>query len=72
MEHGTIRGAAGDSQIVKGTDARPRNQVCSVDSGTQQGQQRTHRSKVTQSELYFRWVSKEVGLKAEMEAVEFW
>lgn len=26
LEHGTIRGAAGDSQIVKGTDARPRSQ----------------------------------------------
>lgn len=26
MEHGTIRGAAGDRQIVKGTDARPRSQ----------------------------------------------
>lgn len=26
LEHGTIRGAAGDGQIVKGTDARPRSQ----------------------------------------------
>lgn len=26
MEHRTIRGAAGDRQIVKGTDARPRSQ----------------------------------------------
>lgn len=25
-EHGTIRGTAGDSHIVKGTDARPRSQ----------------------------------------------
>lgn len=72
MEHGTIRGAAGDSQIVKGTDARPRNQVYSVDSGTQPGQQRIQRSKVTQLELYFRWVSKEVDFKAKMETVEFW
>lgn len=31
-EHGTIRRAAGDSQIVKGTDARPRSQDF-VDSG---------------------------------------
>lgn len=31
LEHGTIRGAAGDGQIVKGTDARKRNQACSVD-----------------------------------------
>lgn len=26
MEHGTIREAAGGSQIVKGTDARPKSQ----------------------------------------------
>lgn len=26
LEHGTIRGAAGESQIVKGTDARPTSQ----------------------------------------------
>lgn len=26
LEHGTIKGAAGDSQIVKGTDARPSSQ----------------------------------------------